>query len=117
MIKLGRGLTWLTMGTISTIVPMVSHVDHTEHDTQILITENGWRSARPLAKQRARLIIDNCATAAMSAGGPGCSRLGQGFFEKYCANGIKSLLQRLSDRTHLFVLRALDLKSRSWKNR
>jgi succinyl-CoA:acetate CoA-transferase len=49
-------------GTISTIVPMVSHVDHTEHDTQVLVTENGLADLRGLSpKQRARLIMDNCA--------------------------------------------------------
>jgi succinyl-CoA:acetate CoA-transferase len=49
-------------GTISTIVPMVSHVDHTEHDTQVLVTENGLADLRGLSpKQRARLLIDNCA--------------------------------------------------------
>jgi succinyl-CoA:acetate CoA-transferase len=51
-------------GTISTIVPMVSHVDHTEHDTQVLVTENGLADLRGLSpKQRARIIIDNCADA------------------------------------------------------
>ena len=49
-------------GTISTIVPMVSHVDHTEHDTQVLVTENGLADLRGLSpKQRARLVIENCA--------------------------------------------------------
>jgi succinyl-CoA:acetate CoA-transferase len=49
-------------GTISTIVPMVSHVDHTEHDTQVLVTEHGLADLRGLSpKQRARLVIDNCA--------------------------------------------------------
>ena len=49
-------------GTISTIVPMVSHVDHTEHDTQVLVTERGLADLRGLSpKQRARLVIDNCA--------------------------------------------------------
>ncbi|MGA3128237.1 MAG: acetyl-CoA hydrolase/transferase family protein [Candidatus Korobacteraceae bacterium] len=50
-------------GTISTIVPMVSHVDHTEHDTQVLVTEAGLADLRGLSpKQRARLVIDNCAS-------------------------------------------------------
>jgi len=50
-------------GTISTIVPMVSHVDHTEHDTQVLVTENGLADLRGLSpKQRARLIIEKCAS-------------------------------------------------------
>lgn len=49
-------------GAISAIVPMVSHVDHTEHDTQIIVTENGLADLRGLSpKQRARVIIDNCA--------------------------------------------------------
>jgi succinyl-CoA:acetate CoA-transferase len=49
-------------GSISTIVPMVSHVDHTEHDTQILVTERGLADLRGLSpKQRARLVIENCA--------------------------------------------------------
>jgi len=50
-------------GSISTIVPMVSHVDHTEHDTQVLVTEHGLADLRGLSpKQRARLVIDNCAS-------------------------------------------------------
>jgi succinyl-CoA:acetate CoA-transferase len=50
-------------GTISTIVPMVSHVDHTEHDTQVLVTERGLADLRGLSpKQRARLVIENCAS-------------------------------------------------------
>lgn len=49
-------------GTISTIVPMVSHVDHTEHDTQVIVTERGLADLRGLSpKQRARVIIENCA--------------------------------------------------------
>jgi succinyl-CoA:acetate CoA-transferase len=49
-------------GNISTIVPMVSHVDHTEHDTQVLVTERGLADLRGLSpKQRARLIIEQCA--------------------------------------------------------
>jgi succinyl-CoA:acetate CoA-transferase len=52
-------------GNISTIVPMVSHVDHTEHDTQVLVTENGLADLRGLSpKQRARLVIENCAAPA-----------------------------------------------------
>jgi succinyl-CoA:acetate CoA-transferase len=50
-------------GSISTLVPMVSHVDHTEHDTQVLVTERGLADLRGLSpKQRARLVIDNCAS-------------------------------------------------------
>ncbi len=49
-------------GAISAIVPMVSHTDHTEHDTQIVVTEQGLADLRGLSpKQRARVIIDNCA--------------------------------------------------------
>ena len=49
-------------GNISAIVPMVSHHDHTEHDVMVVITEQGLADLRGLApKQRAKLIIDNCA--------------------------------------------------------
>jgi succinyl-CoA:acetate CoA-transferase len=49
-------------GAISCIVPMVSHVDHTEHDVQVLVTEQGLADLRGLSpKQRAKIIIDNCA--------------------------------------------------------
>ena len=49
-------------GAISCIVPMVSHVDHTEHDTQIIVTEQGLADLRGLSpKQRAQVIIDQCA--------------------------------------------------------
>ena len=49
-------------GAISCIVPMVSHVDHTEHDVQVIVTEQGLADLRGLSpKQRAKVIIDNCA--------------------------------------------------------
>ena len=49
-------------GAISCIVPMVSHHDHTEHDVQVLITEQGLADLRGKSpKQRAKLIIANCA--------------------------------------------------------
>lgn len=49
-------------GKISSIVPMCSHVDHTEHVVNIIITEQGVADLRGLApKERARLIIENCA--------------------------------------------------------
>lgn len=49
-------------GFISSIVPMVSHHDHTEHDVMILITEQGIADLRGLSpKERARVIINNCA--------------------------------------------------------
>ena len=49
-------------GAISAIVPMVSHIDHTEHDVDVIITEQGLADLRGLApRQRAKVIIDNCA--------------------------------------------------------
>ena len=49
-------------GRISSVVPMVSHVDHTEHDVDVIVTEQGLADLRGLApRQRARVIIDNCA--------------------------------------------------------
>lgn len=49
-------------GAISAIVPMASHVDHTEHDVQVIVTEQGLADLRGLSpKQRARVIIENCA--------------------------------------------------------
>ena len=49
-------------GSISTIVPQVAHVDHINQDVQVIVTEQGLADLRGLApKQRARLIIDNCA--------------------------------------------------------
>jgi len=49
-------------GMISCIVPMASHVDHTEHDVQIIVTEQGLADLRGLSpKQRAHVIIENCA--------------------------------------------------------
>jgi succinyl-CoA:acetate CoA-transferase len=49
-------------GAISCIVPMASHVDHTEHDVQVVVTEQGLADLRGHSpKQRAQLIIDNCA--------------------------------------------------------
>ncbi|PTM96236.1 acetyl-CoA hydrolase/transferase family protein [Mycoplana dimorpha] len=49
-------------GKISAIVPQASHVDHISQDVQVLVTEQGLADLRGLSpKQRARLIIDNCA--------------------------------------------------------
>lgn len=49
-------------GMVSCIVPMASHVDHTEHDVQVIVTEQGLADLRGLSpKQRARVMIENCA--------------------------------------------------------
>jgi succinyl-CoA:acetate CoA-transferase len=49
-------------GAISSIVPHASHVDHITQDVQVLVTEQGLADLRGLSpKQRARVIIDNCA--------------------------------------------------------
>ncbi len=49
-------------GKISAIVPMVSHVDSSEHSVDIIITEQGIADLRGKSpKQRAELIIENCA--------------------------------------------------------
>ena len=41
---------------------MVSHHDHTEHDVMFIVTEQGMADLRGKSpRQRARLIIDNCA--------------------------------------------------------
>ena len=49
-------------GRISTIVPHASHVDHIPQDVQVIVTEQGLADMRGLSpKQRARLVIANCA--------------------------------------------------------
>jgi succinyl-CoA:acetate CoA-transferase len=49
-------------GKISAIVPMASHVDHITQDVQVIVTEQGLADLRGLSpKQRAELIIENCA--------------------------------------------------------
>ncbi|MEQ8820325.1 MAG: succinate CoA transferase [Sumerlaeia bacterium] len=49
-------------GAISAIVPFASHVDHNEHSVQVVVTEHGLADLRAKPpKERARLIIDNCA--------------------------------------------------------
>ena len=49
-------------GLISSIVPMVSHQDHSEHDVNIIVTEQGIADLRGKSpRQRAELIIENCA--------------------------------------------------------
>lgn len=49
-------------GAISSIVPMVSHVDNSEHDVHVVVTEQGYADLRGKSpKERARLIIENCA--------------------------------------------------------
>ena len=66
-------------GKISAIVPMVSHVDHTEHDTMVFVTEYGFADLRGLApKERAKLIIENCAHPDYRDGL-------RGYFKRACA--------------------------------
>ncbi len=49
-------------GAISAIVPLASHVDHITQDVQVIVTEQGLADLRGLSpKQRAELIINNCA--------------------------------------------------------
>lgn len=49
-------------GKISAIVPQAAHVDHISQDVQVIVTEQGLADLRGLApKQRAELIIANCA--------------------------------------------------------
>ena len=41
---------------------MVPHVDHTEHDVHVIVTEQGLADLRGKSpKQRAQIVIDNCA--------------------------------------------------------
>jgi succinyl-CoA:acetate CoA-transferase len=47
---------------ISAIVPQASHVDHITQDVQVIVTEHGLADLRGLSpKQRAKIIIENCA--------------------------------------------------------
>ncbi|HQT38217.1 MAG TPA: acetyl-CoA hydrolase/transferase C-terminal domain-containing protein, partial [Acidocella sp.] len=49
-------------GKISAIVPQASHVDHITQDVQVIVTEQGLADLRGLSpKQRAEVIIENCA--------------------------------------------------------
>jgi len=49
-------------GAISAIVPQVPHVDHITQDVQVIVTERGLADLRGLSpKQRANVIIENCA--------------------------------------------------------
>jgi succinyl-CoA:acetate CoA-transferase len=49
-------------GAISAIVPQASHVDHITQDVQVIVTEQGLADLRGLSpKQRAEVIINNCA--------------------------------------------------------
>jgi succinyl-CoA:acetate CoA-transferase len=49
-------------GRISAIVPQASHVDHITQDVQVIVSEQGLADLRGLSpKQRALLIIENCA--------------------------------------------------------
>jgi len=49
-------------GRISAIVPHASHVDHITQDVQVIVTERGLADLRGLSpKQRAKVIIENCA--------------------------------------------------------
>ena len=49
-------------GKISAIVPFASHIDSNEHSVDIVITEQGVADLRGKSpKQRAQLLIENCA--------------------------------------------------------
>jgi len=49
-------------GAISSIVPQAAHVDHIMQDVQVIVTEQGLADLRGLSpKQRAKVIIENCA--------------------------------------------------------
>ena len=49
-------------GRISAFVPQASHVDHINQDVQVLVSEQGLADLRGLSpKQRAKVIIENCA--------------------------------------------------------
>ncbi len=49
-------------GKISAFVPQASHVDHINQDVQVLVSEQGLADLRGLSpKQRAKVIIENCA--------------------------------------------------------
>lgn len=49
-------------GKISAFVPMVSHQDHSEHSVKIIVSEYGIADLRGKSpRQRAELIIENCA--------------------------------------------------------
>ncbi len=49
-------------GAISAIVPQASHVDHITQDVHVIVTEQGLADLRGLSpKQRAKVIIENCA--------------------------------------------------------
>jgi succinyl-CoA:acetate CoA-transferase len=49
-------------GKISAFVPQASHVDHITQDVQVIVSEQGLADLRGLSpKQRAPLIIENCA--------------------------------------------------------
>ncbi|ATY33566.1 acetyl-CoA hydrolase/transferase family protein [Sphingomonas psychrotolerans] len=65
-------------GKISAIVPQVSHVDHIAQDVQVIVTEQGLADLRGHSpKERARLIIQNCAH-------PGFRPALQDYFERAC---------------------------------
>ena len=60
-------------GAISAIVPQVAHVDHINQDVQVIVTEQGLADLRGLSpKQRARLIIENCAHPDYQIGRASC---------------------------------------------
>lgn len=68
-------------GSISSVVPMVPHVDHNEHDVDVIVTEQGLADLRGLApRERARVIIDNCAH-------PQYRAALNDYFDRACAKG------------------------------
>ncbi len=67
-------------GDISAVVPMVSHCDHTEHDVMVIITDQGVADLRGLSpKERAWVIIENCAHPDYKKRSPCLFQQGQGW--------------------------------------
>jgi acetyl-CoA hydrolase len=65
-------------GCISAIVPTCSHMDHSEHSVQVIVTEHGVADLRGKdPRERAELIIRNCADPQYQDALWSCFRLSQ----------------------------------------
>ena len=92
-------------GRLSCIVPMTPHVDHTEHDVQIIVTEQGLADLRGLSpKQRARVLIENCAHPDFK---PGL----RDYFQRALAGSPGKHTPHLLDEAFSWHLRAIDGRS------
>jgi acetyl-CoA hydrolase len=95
-------------GKISAIVPLAAHMDHSEHSVQIVVTEHGVADLRGKdPRERARIIIENCAD-------PGYRGMLLDYL-KLTQKGHEPLSLSLGFAMHRAFLRHGDMRNINWE--